>query len=229
MALRNDWQAEFDEGENLCGARLICPHCSMASIFTLVAGHREPGYEGNYFYHAILKCNFAPCQKKVYVVTTKNQLARGQNHSDNLTIFPTRDVPNPHESIPSGIGEDWVEAQKAFEVGATKAAAVMCRRVLYGILLEKHCKEHPLHEALKELAQTERLPKVVEGWLGEIKEEGHDAAHPNRALQVSAENVSETIEYTRELLRFIYIEPFELQARMTRKAAGKVRNPKPSS
>lgn len=112
-----------------------------------------------------------------------------------------------------------MEAQKAFEVGATKAAAVMCRRVLYGVLLDKQCKEHPLHEGLQELGQQARLPGIVEEWLNEIKDDGHDAAHPHRALSVPAENVGETMEYTRELLRFVYIEPFDLAERLARKAA----------
>ncbi len=122
--------------------------------------------------------------------------------------------------MPGPIGEDWIEAQRAFNAEAIKAAAVMCRRVLYGILLDKGCKEHPLHEGLQELVAKERFPRIVESWLTEIKEEGHDAAHPHRALIIPAENVTETMRYTQELLRFIYIEPHELQERLTRKAAG---------
>ena len=128
-------------------------------------------------------------------------------------------APKAHESIPQPVAEDWIEAQKAFGVGAAKSAAVMCRRVLYGILLDKKCKEHPLYEGLQQLAMQERLPQVVEAWLNEIKEEGHDAARPRRALQVPAENVAETMEYTKELRRFVYIEPFELKQRLQRKAA----------
>ena len=94
----------------------------------------------------------------------------------------------------------------------------MCRRVLYGILLDKKCREHPLHEGIQELVNLARLPQAVERWLKEIKEEGHNAAHPSRALVVPVMNVSETMEYTKELLRFIYIEPFELEQRLARKA-----------
>jgi hypothetical protein len=111
-------------------------------------------------------------------------------------------------------GADWVEAQKTFDEGALKAAAVMCRSVLYGVLLHKKCKEHPLHEGIAELVAQARLPQVVEQWLGEIKDDGHDAAHHYRALSVPAKNVAETMEYTKELLRFVYIEPEELRERL---------------
>lgn len=55
-------------------------------------------------------------------------------------------------------------------------------------------------------------------WLSEIKEEGHDAAHSHRTLNVPAENVGEVMKYTGELLRIVYIEPNELEKRLTRKA-----------
>jgi hypothetical protein len=136
-----------------------------------------------------------------------------------LVVYPRRKIDEVHKAIPIAVGEDWVEAQKAFNEGAIKGAAVMCRRVLYGVLLDKKCKEHPLHDGIAELVAQARLPQVVEHWLGEIKDDGHDAAHPFRALIVPAENIVETMGYTKELLRFVYIEPHDLQQRLARKAA----------
>jgi hypothetical protein len=52
-----------------------------------------------------------------------------------------------------------------------------------------------------------------------IKDDGHDGAHPDRALHVSVENLMETMAYTFELLRFVYIEPYEFQERKSRNAA----------
>ncbi len=105
------------------------------------------------------------------------------------------------------------------EAGAPKAAAVMCRRVLYGVILDKKCKEHPLHEGLNQLIQTQRLPAIFDEWLPAIKDDGHDAAHPHRALEIDPDNICETMEYTAELLRFLYIEPYEFQQRKARGAA----------
>ena len=91
--------------------------------------------------------------------------------------------------------------------------------MLSALLVEQDTVQYaPTHAGIEQLAAQARLPRVVEQWLNEIKEEGHDAAHPYRALQVPAENVVETMEYTKELLRFVYVEPFELQRRLARKA-----------
>lgn len=224
MALRDDWHAEFRNGQ-LTNANFVCPHCQMAVTFQVLTQFLDPpnsdptpgGVKIRYF--AVLRCNYQPCRKFVYVITTKVRNATEQNYSaDELITFPNYKITEPHAAIPREIAEDWVEAQRAFAESALKASAVMCRRVLYGVLLDRKCKEHPMRDGLKQLAEQERLPKVVEQWLDEIKEDGHDAAHPHRALQVPAENVAEVLEYTKELLRFVYIEPHELQERLARKA-----------
>lgn len=217
MSIRSDWSADFSNNQ-ISAVHLICPHCQIASTFATVVWSLE--IQGNLqFYRAIIRCNHAACRGYLYVATTKAANLTTQNQTDLLTIFPPGPAPKAHQSIPKPIGDDWIEAQVAYSNSAPKAAAVMCRRVLYGVLLEKKCKEHPLHEGISELLAKERLPGIVEKWLAEIKDEGHDAAHPSRALTVAAENVEETMGYTKELLRFVYEEPHELQQRLARKAA----------
>jgi len=95
---------------------------------------------------------------------------------------------------------------------------MMLRRVLYGVLLDKECKLQPLQAGMQELISGQRLPAVFDDWLSAIKDDGHDAAHPDRALKVSTENVAETMEYTAELLRYLYVEPYEFQQRKARNA-----------
>lgn len=96
---------------------------------------------------------------------------------------------------------------------------MMLRRVLYGILLDKQCRLRPLKDGVQDLITGQRLPAVFDDWLPAIQDDGHDAAHPDRALKVSTENVAETMEYTAELLRYLYIEPYEFQQRKARNAA----------
>lgn len=215
--MRSDWKADFTNNQ-VSGVHLICPHCQIATTFSTAACTMDQQANVQFFY-AILRCNHAACRRYVYVATTKASNFSHQTSAEALTIFPPGPAPKAHQAVPTPIGQDWIEAQVAYSNGAAKAAAVMCRRVLYGVLLERKCKEHPLHEGISELLAKEKLPGIVEEWLGEIKEEGHDAAHPSRALTIPAENVEETMGYTKELLRFVYEEPYELQQRLARKAA----------
>lgn len=216
MALPDDWEGIF-KNNTFTAARMRCPHCENATTFSVLSSHIK-NRNNLLTYHAILQCDYAKCLESVYVITSKNPTPADQGRDQLLIVFPKRRIDKVHESIPAPVAEDWIEAQKAFNENAVKAAAVMCRRVLYGVLLNKKCKEHPLHEGIAGLVDQARLPHVVEQWLAEIKDDGHDAAHPFRALNIPAENVAETMEYTKELLRFVYIEPHDLQQRLARKA-----------
>jgi hypothetical protein len=140
--------------------------------------------------------------------------------TDNeIAVVPTGSIELPHPSIPAEIVEDWMEAQRSAADGNPKAAAVMLRRVLYGVLIDKACKLKPLREGVQQLIAQERLPKVFDDWLPAITDDGHDGAHPDRALKVSPDNVVETLEYTAELLRYLYMEPYEFLQRKARAAA----------
>ncbi len=216
MPLPDHWEPHFYGGK-LNGAGMFCPHCEQPSTFTVLWTQPVQGAK-LIVHYAVLECNYAKCHDRVFLITTTHVNTNTQNaQNDSLIYYPSGKIGLGHESIPVAIREDWVEAQKAFQIEAVKAAAVMCRRILYGVLLDKGCKEHPLHEGIAQLLGKTRMPQILEQWLSEIKEDGHDASHPFRALHVPVENVIETMGYTRELLRFAYIEPFDLQKRLVRK------------
>jgi hypothetical protein len=133
-------------------------------------------------------------------------------------MYPSKDVDLSHPGVPTLVSEDYREAQKCLADSSSKAAAVMFRRVLYSVLIDKGCKLHPIREGVEQLIKQERLPAIFDDWLPAIRDDGHDGAHPDRALQVSTENITETSEYTAELLRFLYIEPYEFLLRKNRNA-----------
>lgn len=217
MALPKGWSIKlildgYGSIQNVDDIRAICPHCNQATIFAS-RGHYFERLKKLTYVHLLLECSYSDCRRIMYVLqlTHLNEI-----FPDGFFMYPSRAVEPAHPSVPSEISEDWVEAQRAMQASAPKAAAVMFRRVLYGILLDKSCKVYPISEGLKELIAKERLPAIFDKWLPAIKDDGHDAAHPDRALQVSAENVAETMEYTAELLRYLYKEPYEFEQRRNR-------------
>ena len=221
MAVPKDWSIRFQNAnQQVSGAsdaRAICPHCGNASTFAIRGQLFIPNPPETHV-HLFLECNYSACKKVVYVLTSARAPIFVQRPDDQFFMYPSRAIDPPHPGVPAQIADDWAEAQRALQAFAPKAAAVMFRRVLYGVLIDKGCKLKPLHEGLKELIKTNRLPGIFDDWLPAIKDDGHDGAHPDRALQVSEENVMETLEYTSELLRFLYIEPYEFQQRKSRNA-----------
>jgi hypothetical protein len=226
MAVPPDWSVTFGLAQHTGLAnsasdiRAICPHCRTASTFDVRSQFYLPIHGANAVQsHIVAECNYALCRKVVYFCTALIRGQVGLTRDHPFFVYPSREVDAPHPGVPAAISEDWSEAQKAVQASAPKAAAVMFRRVLYGILIDKGCKLNPLREGMAQLIQTQRLPAIFDEWLPAIRDDGHDAAHPDRALQVSSENVGETMEYTSELLRFLYIEPYEFQQRKVRNAA----------
>jgi len=224
MALPKDWSINVafnqQQAASVNDVRAICPHCGTASTFSIRGQFLAVAAEGLTDVHLFLVCNYTACRKAVYVYTTCRPPALGSVQTPDMSVFmyPSRII-SSHPSVPPDIADDWVEAQRTVQAAAPKAAAVMLRRVLYGVLIDKGCKLRPLHEGLTALIATCRLPAIFDEWLQAIKDDGHDGAHPDRALQVSPDNVTETMEYTSELLRFLYIEPYEFQQRKSRTAA----------
>jgi Domain of unknown function (DUF4145) len=202
--------------------RAICPYCENASTFTVrsfVYKASSNGQGGEI--RLIIECNYAPCHQHSFVLLKTSVGAHSQTVPDFFYMYPSRGVAPRHSAIPIEIAEDWEEAQKAMATGAVKATAVMCRRVFYGVLLNKKCKLHPLHDGVKQLISENRLPAMFDAWLPAIRDDGHDAAHPDRALKVSTDNIIETMAYTAELLKVLYIAPWEFLKRQERIAADK--------
>lgn len=224
MAIPSDWSILYHRGTQgyvqfSSDPRAICPHCRTASTFSIRAQiyvHQPTMNKTDV--HLILDCNYAPCRKTVYIGTSVSEGYSEPRRSDDFFMYPSSALDAAHPSVPIQVADDWTEAQKAMQASAPKASAVMLRRVLYSVLMDKGCKLQPLKDGMKQLIDEQRLPAIFDKWLPAIKDDGHDGAHPDRALQVSSENVVETMEYTAQLLRFIYIEPYEFQKRNDRNA-----------
>lgn len=230
VAVPKSWQIcyAFDgTGRGLTGlvdVRGICPHCGVNTTFEVRAFQQDIATPQITVY-ATLRCNYARCKQTVYVQTRTDFRSGGMSVTqsrDDFFMHPPAEIDPPHLSLPANIADDWREAQQTLQSGNPKAAAVMLRRVLYGVLIDKGCKLKPLKAGVQDLITLLRLPSIFDDWLPAIVDDGHDGAHPDRALTVSTENITETREYTAELLRYVYIEPFEFQQR-------KARNSQPAS
>jgi Domain of unknown function (DUF4145) len=234
MTVPPDWSAKYTRGGNqafisgVSEVRAICPHCEIASTFAI----RSQDFfviNNTTEVRLVLNCNYARCKRVSYVETVIPHNRLFNQPTDYFFMNPSRLVAPAHPSIPPAIADDWREARVAMYADAPKAAAVMFRRVLYSVLMDKRInKLRPINDALKQLIQNERLPAMFDEWLPAIGDDGHDGAHPDRALQVSPENIEETMEYTAELLRYLYIEPYEFERRKRRNSENNQPNAKPS-
>ena len=225
MAIPADWSIvvtrqdrQYGQIQGVSDIRAVCPHCQVSTTFAIKSQVFNPQHTLTDV-HLVVQCNYAACRKLSYLLTSLFETMLTNLPNDLFFMYPVAAIQPSHPSIPSQIADDWLEAQKAMQASIPKAAAVMFRRVLYSVLMDKGCKLYKLKDGLNQLIKEQRLPAIFDEWLPAITDDGHDGAHPDRALHVSAENVAETFEYTSELLRYLYIEPYDFQQRRTRNNA----------
>jgi hypothetical protein len=199
---------------SVSGVRAICPYCRNASTFSVKGCFfREGRGATRTQIRLILECNYLECKQVVFVFIEMAHAAAALDPENTFYMYPSRAIAPRHAAVPVKIAADWEEAQRAAEAGAFKAAAVMLRRILYGVLLDKKCTLVPLQQGLQELIDDQRLPLMFDEWLPAVKDDVQDGSRPDRALHVSADNIQETLDYTFALLRFVYVEPYEFRAR----------------
>ena len=150
MPIPKGWSVQFQRPNanivNVADPRAICPHCASASTFQVMFQNVEMNGPVARF-HLVMRCNYAACKKVVIVDSSVDMGVGHQQTSDPFFMYPSGAIEPPHPGVPVNIADDWVGAQRSFQASAPEAAAVMLRRVLYDVLLDKGCKLHPIKAA----------------------------------------------------------------------------------
>jgi hypothetical protein len=92
----------------------------------------------------------------------------------------------------------------------------MARCALEGIVVDKGETKGPLVQRLKSLADRGMLLPTLADWSKEVRLLGNDAVH-DLTVAVSMEDASHLVEFIRELARYLYVLPHELQKRLAKK------------
>lgn len=216
----------------------MCPYCDVTALFELLqqnninlmayltkekrsANHVKEVYRGPYLYAGLYRCQH--CNGVVYLLLQDKMVniegaAYPLGEKIVIEMYPKR-LPKVDPAIPPKIAEDYIEAVKCFEAGSAKGAAVLCRRSLQNIMLDKGAKGENLYEQLNELAKRRVItPDLAE--LGHtIRLFGNVGAHPSSdgLDEVSLKEASEILAFTEQLFMSLYVLPSRVQALRNRK------------
>jgi hypothetical protein len=115
--------------------------------------------------------------------------------------------------VPSQIGEVFREAVRAMHAECPRAAAVMARRALEAITVDKGEATGVLADRLKKLAASGVLQPTLADWAKEVRLVGNVGAHFDPIDNVTKKDAEQLIGFVRELLRYLYELPAELARR----------------
>jgi len=211
----------------------LCPRCGKQSSFE-VAGSLPVTFDSSYLYDgeryeaslidrvSSLICRH--CKQGVVVIEEewvgeapkKRQKSGGVISHRGIHWWPLPET-NLSADIPRPIVDVFGEAAMALAANCPRAAAVMARRTLEAVTVERGEDKGTLAERLKSLGTRGVLLPTLSDWAKEVRLIGNVGAHFDPIETVSRYDAQQLLSFVRELLRFLYELPAELARRRTPK------------
>lgn len=128
-------------------------------------------------------------------------------------------VPKLDPAIPTDVANDYIEAVKCFDIGASKASAVMCRRALQTSVIQQGATKDKLGEQIDELFKKGIITKDMMNWSHEIRVTGNLGAHPDKdgLEDITPDDAEDLIKFMEEYLNYVYTMPAKVLAKRTRR------------
>lgn len=115
--------------------------------------------------------------------------------------------------VPKEIASAFAESVTALSANCPRACAVMARRTLEAITVEKGETKGTLAERLDAMGRNGILLPALSDWAKEVRLVGNIGAHFDPIQQVSMEDARQLTDFIRELLKYLYELPAELARR----------------
>jgi hypothetical protein len=122
-----------------------------------------------------------------------------------------------HKAVPAFISSAFNEAVLALSANCPRAAAVMARRTLEAIATDKGEANGTLAQRLNNLSTKGFLHATLADWAKEVRLIGNAGAHFDPISDVSLVDARQLVDFIRELAKFLYVLPYELNERRTAK------------
>lgn len=120
---------------------------------------------------------------------------------------------NLSSDIPEFISQAFSEALTCLTANCPRASAVMARRVLEAITVDKGEEKGTLVNRLATLSQKGVLLPTLADWAKEVRLIGNQGAHYDPLQPVNTEDAKQLLSFLRELLKYLYELPADLKRR----------------
>jgi hypothetical protein len=204
------------------GARGECPHCAPTiSYFRPVGSYQTQLQNGLLGIVSPAQCE--SCKGFVLVIGQKTQ------HQPDYTLVAVYPLGKPNDAVvpevqqtAKGVAEDFAEALRCQWIKAYKACVVMCARSIQGSALALGATKKRLTDQIDELFSQGKITEALKDFAHEVRVTRNVGAHPDKdgLEDVTEQDASDIVEFTREYLHHVYVMPAKLKARKTPPAAG---------
>lgn len=173
----------------------VCPHCGHRGTF-------EPLVEKEIccqdYYFGQRKCPNPKCLGHIFFIFDGPEYA--------LYTFPAQKILIERDRIPENVLKAFEEAVVCHSNQCFVAAAIMIRKTLEEICIERKSTGEGLYKKLKGLAGKIVVPKELIEGMDELRLLGNDAAHIEAQTfnQIGKDEIEVSIEFTKEILKGVY-------------------------
>lgn len=183
--------------QNSSGTRIStrCPHCGHNGTFESVGSD----IKNNNRTFGLRRCPNSKCFGHLFFVYNNQS-------SEIIITHPSDTIPFDKENIPVKVLNAFQEAIITHSNNCFVASAIMIRKTLEEICVNRGAIGKNLYARLQDLGTKIVVPKELIEGMQELRLLGNDAAHieSNTFDEVGKNEVEISIEFTKEILKAVY-------------------------
>ncbi len=174
--MSSDWAAEQ--------VSFLCRHCATHSLSEVIATELwiEREQDGTYrggpkYRYRLVKCT--ACSNVSLLVAMKigwDDESLSDIYEDESAVYPAPPR-SLSAAIPKTLQHCFQEARACYQARAYTASAIMCRRALELLALERGIKERSLDRSLEKLKDQGHIDQRLFDWCDALRLAGNQAAH----------------------------------------------------
>lgn len=194
-------QVKFDRTINIATR---CPHCGHHGTFL------DLGNKDIYTYYStngniqpqtflgVRKCPNDNCKGHLFFIA--------DNQRNIQFVSPSDMIPFDRENIPEKVMSAFEEAIKCHSNSCFIASAIMIRKSLEEICIDRGAIGNNLFKKLQDLGGKILIPQELIQGMDELRLLGNDAAHIEAQTfsEIGKEEIEVSIEFTKEILKAVY-------------------------
>lgn len=205
-----------------------CPWCGYVSTFTHTSSAAlspKAGSGTGPAQNAEFRTHVLSCQGCLRGTVTIEEGKPGVPGSDPVYWWPTPAIdfyatPN----IPAPILDSFQEAGRCLSVNAPNACVAMLRNCLAAVVEDKGSAaaiaKKDLYGRIEQMVTDGALFADFGEWAHHIRQNGNAGAHQEKFAPIGKEQAEELLRFTRELIKFLYVQPYQrAEARPPQKKA----------
>lgn len=196
----------------VCVADILCPHCGTFSTF-----------EGPVLNQKYTLVGCQRCREAVMIEAEKLQTPGRTGSPRVIADYYPKKSPTVDPFVPKDIGEDYLEAQRCFLVGAWHGCAVMARRCMHSVSEHFEASGKDLYEQIEDLKTRQVITPVLAEQAQEVRVLGKHGAHPydtkgNELKDLNVDDAQSALEFCEFIFDQVFVQPEKIKASKTRRA-----------